>query len=72
MFVQDLIYQGQADKVAIDGELKITYRDLQISVEEYRNYLYSIGIRRGDNVGVCLLYTSSFMLLHYRMNLHFL
>lgn len=52
MFVQDLIYQGQADKVAIDGELKITYRDLQISVEEYRNYLYSIGIRRGDNVGV--------------------
>jgi len=53
MLIHDLVYRGKDDAVAvIDKERQFTYKDLQNSVDEYRNYLYSIGVRQGDRVGI--------------------
>ena len=53
MLIHDLVYRGKDDAVAvIDKERTFTYKDLQNSVKEYRNYLYNIGVRRGDRVGI--------------------
>ena len=53
MLVHELILQGKTDDLAIvDGSKRITYKDLQAKVKEYRNYFYHIGIRQGENVGL--------------------
>lgn len=52
MFVQDLVYQGHPDDIAIDGESQVSYQELQARVKQYRDYFYSIGMRQGDNVGL--------------------
>lgn len=53
MLVHELIFNGDANKVAIiDGKQRILYRELQEKVSKYRNYLYNCGIRAGENVGL--------------------
>ena len=53
MLVQELLEQGNAETIAlIDGDKRITYRQLQLQVEKYRNYFHSCGIRSGENVGL--------------------
>ncbi|MCR5177082.1 MAG: long-chain-fatty-acid--CoA ligase [Anaerovibrio sp.] len=53
MFIHELVHQGEADAVAIvDQERRITYKALQEAVDAYRNYLYGIGVRSGDRVGI--------------------
>lgn len=53
MLVHELIFNGDANKVAIiDGKQRILYWELQEKVSKYRNYLYNCGIRAGENVGL--------------------
>lgn len=52
MLVHELIFRGEADKIAFMGQDPVTYGQFQKMVEAYRAYLYEHGVREGDNVGL--------------------
>ncbi len=61
MLVHQLIYQGHRDKVAFRGPVDITYGQLQSAVDLYRRYLHHAGVRPGENVGLLLRNSPSFV-----------
>ena len=56
MFIHEIFKNADPKRLAVTGESNITYGQLEKAVENYRNTLYAMGIRRGDTVG---LYTAN-------------
>ena len=56
MFIHEIFKNAAPKRLAMTGESNITYGQLEKAVENYRNTLYAMGIRRGDTVG---LYTAN-------------
>ncbi|MDD4335529.1 MAG: long-chain fatty acid--CoA ligase [Desulfotomaculaceae bacterium] len=53
MLVHELIFTGNGDKIAICEKGAVySYVQIQQKVAQYRNYLYSLGMRRHDNVAL--------------------
>lgn len=52
MLVHELIFRGEADKIAFTGQEPVMYGLFQKKVEAYRAYLYAHGVQEGDNVGL--------------------
>lgn len=52
MLVHEIIYQGHPEKTAFLGLQNITYRQLQQTITNYRNFFYQQGLRPGENVGL--------------------
>lgn len=56
MFIHEIFKNADPKSLAMTGESNVTYGQLEKAVENYRNTLYAMGIRRGDTVG---LYTAN-------------
>ena len=52
MFIHEIFKNADPKRLAMTGESNITYGQLEKAVENYRNTLYAMGIRRGDTVGL--------------------
>ena len=56
MFIHEIFKNADPKSLAMTGESNVTYGQLEKAVENYRNTLHAMGIRRGDTVG---LYTAN-------------
>ncbi|MDY6084457.1 MAG: AMP-binding protein [Dialister sp.] len=56
MFLHEMILGAEPFRPVMTGEVSVTYGELAESVRLYRNYLFSLGISKGDRVG---LYSSN-------------
>ena len=66
MLVHDLIKCGQADAMAIvDKGRNFTYADFAQSVKNFRNRLYSLGVRQGDRVGIFSRNSAEFIFTYF-------
>ena len=52
MFIHELMNGADPSRIAIEGESKVTYGELEELVSLYRSSLYEIGVRRGCRVGL--------------------
>ena len=50
MFIHEIFKNADPKSLAMTGESNVTYGQLEKAVENYRNTLYAMGIRRGDTV----------------------
>ena len=48
MFIHEIFKNADPKRLAMTGESNITYGQLEKAVENYRNTLYAMGIRRGE------------------------
>lgn len=61
-YVQNIIYNGEKNNIAIvEGENRISYGELQQIVSQYGAYLYGIGVRKGDHVGIFARNSAAFV-----------
>ena len=61
-YVQNIIYNGEKNNIAIvEGENRISYSELQQIVSQYGAYLYGIGVRKGDHVGIFARNSAAFV-----------
>lgn len=61
-YVQDIIYNGEKNNIAIvEGENRISYGELQQIVSQYGDYLYGIGVRKGEHVGIFARNSAAFV-----------
>lgn len=56
MFLHEMILGAEPSQPVMTGDTSVTYGELAESVRLYRNYLFSLGISKGDRVG---LYSSN-------------
>ncbi len=62
MLVHELILTGAGDKIAIyEKGAAHSYAQMRQKVDRYRNYLYSIGVRPGDNVALFAKNSAEFL-----------
>lgn len=61
-YVQNIIYNGEKNNIAIvEGENRISYSELQQIVSQYGAYLYGIGVRKGEHVGIFARNSAAFV-----------
>ncbi len=62
MLVHELILTGTGNKIAIYEKSAVySYDQLQQKVASYRNYLYSLGLRRHDNIALHIKNSAEFI-----------
>ena len=52
MLLHEIIKGADPAHLAIDGEARVTYSELALSIEKYRNTLSAMGIRAGDRTAL--------------------
>lgn len=61
MLVHQLLHHGGEDNIFFHGASNVTYKQLQVKVANYRDYLYQTGVRPGDNVGLLMRNSPAFV-----------
>lgn len=66
MLVYELIQQGTDEKIALyEKDINYSYAQLKMKVNQYRNFLYTLGIRPGDNVGLFAKNSADFIFSYF-------
>ena len=66
MLVHEIINNGREDSIAVVDEGRhITYAELKDGIKRYRNRLWSLGVRRGDRVGIFSRNSAEFIYAYF-------
>lgn len=52
MLVHQLILRGEDKRICFHGDNPISFARLRLEVDKFRTYLYSAGVRPGENIGL--------------------